>query len=46
VAAQDVWFTDDRGRQILDGHSGLMDLGSGSWPSRGLQGGCGADQYP
>ena len=22
VASQDVWFTDDRGRRILDGHSG------------------------
>ena len=22
VAAQDVWFADDRGRRILDGHSG------------------------
>ena len=24
VAAQDVWFTDDQGRRILDGHSGCL----------------------
>ncbi|MEK9919643.1 MAG: aspartate aminotransferase family protein [Halieaceae bacterium] len=29
VAAQDVWFTDDRGRRILDGHSGLWTSGLG-----------------
>ncbi len=29
VAAKDVWFTDDRGRQILDGHSGLWTSGLG-----------------
>lgn len=29
VAAHDVWFTDDRGRRILDGHSGLWTSGLG-----------------
>lgn len=29
VAADDVWFTDDRGRRILDGHSGLWTSGLG-----------------
>jgi len=29
VAAQDVWYTDDRGRKILDGHSGLWTSGLG-----------------
>ena len=29
VAAHDVWFKDDRGRQILDGHSGLWTTGLG-----------------
>lgn len=29
VAAQGVWYTDDRGRQILDGHSGLWTTGLG-----------------
>ena len=29
VAAQDVWFTDDQGRRILDGHSGLWTTGLG-----------------
>ncbi len=29
VAAKDVWFTDDKGRQILDGHSGLWTSGLG-----------------
>ena len=29
VAAQDVWFTDDQGRRILDGHSGLWTSGLG-----------------
>ena len=27
VEAKDVWFTDDRGRRILDGHSGLWTSG-------------------
>jgi beta-alanine--pyruvate transaminase len=29
VAAHDVWFTDNRGRRILDGHSGLWTSGLG-----------------
>ncbi|MDA9368050.1 aspartate aminotransferase family protein [Flavobacteriaceae bacterium] len=29
VAAQDVWYTDDKGRKILDGHSGLWTSGLG-----------------
>jgi beta-alanine--pyruvate transaminase len=29
VEAKDVWFTDDRGRRILDGHSGLWTSGLG-----------------
>ena len=29
VAAHYVWFTDDRGRRILDGHSGLWTSGLG-----------------
>jgi beta-alanine--pyruvate transaminase len=29
VAAKDVWFTDDQGRRILDGHSGLWTSGLG-----------------
>jgi beta-alanine--pyruvate transaminase len=29
VGAQGVWFTDDQGRQILDGHSGLWTSGLG-----------------
>ena len=29
VAAQDVWYTDRDGRQILDGHSGLWTSGLG-----------------
>ena len=29
VAAEGVWFTDDRGRQVLDGHSGLWTTGLG-----------------
>ena len=29
VAGQGVWYTDDRGRQILDGHSGLWTSGLG-----------------
>ncbi|MEE4203349.1 MAG: aspartate aminotransferase family protein [Halieaceae bacterium] len=29
VAAEDVWFTDDRGRKVLDGHSGLWTTGLG-----------------
>ncbi len=29
VAANGVWYTDDRGRQILDGHSGLWTTGLG-----------------
>jgi beta-alanine--pyruvate transaminase len=29
VAAHEVWFTDDRGRRILDGHSGLWTSGLG-----------------
>lgn len=29
VSAKDVWFTDDKGRQVLDGHSGLWTTGLG-----------------
>ncbi len=29
VAAKDVWYTDDKGRKILDGHSGLWTSGLG-----------------
>ncbi len=29
VAAQGVWYTDDKGRQVLDGHSGLWTTGLG-----------------
>ena len=29
VAGRGVWYTDDRGRQILDGHSGLWTSGLG-----------------
>ena len=29
VAAEGVWFTDDTGRQVLDGHSGLWTTGLG-----------------
>lgn len=29
VAAEGVWFSDDRGRKILDGHSGLWTTGLG-----------------
>ena len=29
VGAKGVWFTDDQGRQILDGHSGLWTSGLG-----------------
>lgn len=29
VAAEGVWYTDDRGRRILDGHSGLWTTGLG-----------------
>jgi beta-alanine--pyruvate transaminase len=29
IAAKDVWFTDDQGRRILDGHSGLWTSGLG-----------------
>lgn len=29
VAARGVWYTDDRGRQVLDGHSGLWTTGLG-----------------
>ena len=29
VGAEGVWFTDDRGRRILDGHSGLWTSGLG-----------------
>jgi beta-alanine--pyruvate transaminase len=29
VAARGVWYTDDKGRQVLDGHSGLWTTGLG-----------------
>ena len=29
VAAQGVWYTDDKGRRVLDGHSGLWTTGLG-----------------
>ena len=29
VAAEGVWYTDDRGRKVLDGHSGLWTTGLG-----------------
>ena len=29
VAAEGVWFTDDKGRRVLDGHSGLWTTGLG-----------------
>ena len=29
VAAQGVWYTDDKGRKVLDGHSGLWTTGLG-----------------